>query len=104
MIGYFREPIKLVQIRVRNSANSGVCKFLASSDRCTKSEMSNNEGPPMDSTVRNRKKGCCGNYCDELSRKALQKKPISIDLGQLLRTQLNRCLRTVDLVGYGIGN
>uniref|UniRef100_A0A5K3EYR3 AA_permease_C domain-containing protein n=1 Tax=Mesocestoides corti TaxID=53468 RepID=A0A5K3EYR3_MESCO len=45
---------------------------------------------------------CCTNCCDEFGRKVLQKKPISIDLGQLLRTQLNRCLRTVDLIGYGI--
>uniref|UniRef100_A0A5K3F1J2 AA_permease_C domain-containing protein n=1 Tax=Mesocestoides corti TaxID=53468 RepID=A0A5K3F1J2_MESCO len=47
---------------------------------------------------------CCTNCCDEFGRKVLQKKPISIDLGQLLRTQLNRCLRTVDLIGYGIAS
>ncbi|VDN99141.1 unnamed protein product [Rodentolepis nana] len=66
--------------------------------------MSNNETLNMDSVVRKRRNGCCVNYCEELNRKVFQKKPISIDLGQLLRTQLNRCLRTVDLVGYGIAS
>ncbi|VDL60916.1 unnamed protein product [Hymenolepis diminuta] len=64
--------------------------------------MSNNGALNTDSKSKNRKRGCCGNYCEELNRKIFQKKPINIDLGQLLRTQLNRCLRTVDLVGYGI--
>ncbi|KAM3175542.1 hypothetical protein ACTXT7_008282 [Hymenolepis weldensis] len=64
--------------------------------------MSINGALNMDSKIKNRKRGCCGNYCEELNRKIFQKKPINIDLGQLLRTQLNRCLRTVDLVGYGI--
>nr|CUU98610.1 hypothetical transcript [Hymenolepis microstoma] len=66
--------------------------------------MSNNETLNMDSVVRKRRDGCCVNYCEELNRKVFQKKPISIDLGHLLRTQLNRCLRTVDLVGYGIAS
>ncbi|KAM7536972.1 hypothetical protein Aperf_G00000076116 [Anoplocephala perfoliata] len=66
--------------------------------------MSGDEALKTDSITRNRGQGCCGNYCKELDRKAFRKKPISIDLGQLLRTQLKRCLRTVDIVGYGIAS
>lgn len=64
--------------------------------------MTDTNGPPKNSLAKE-KKCCCDNYCRELSQKAFQKKPISIDLDNLLRTQLNRCLRTMDLIGYGIG-
>ncbi len=47
--------------------------------------------------------GCCSTYCHNLSEKSFQKKPISIDLGQLLKTKLKRCLTTLDLTAYGVG-
>ncbi|KAH9283915.1 Cationic amino acid transporter 2 [Echinococcus granulosus] len=67
--------------------------------------MTDTNGPQVTSTTKEKKcfpSTCCNDYCNELSLKAFQKKPISIDLDHLLRTQLNRCLRTMDLIGYGI--
>ncbi|VDQ02146.1 unnamed protein product [Trichobilharzia regenti] len=46
---------------------------------------------------------CCREYGDALVFGLFRKKQIGNDMKELLKTGLNRCLNTLDLTAYGLG-
>ncbi|KAK4473386.1 hypothetical protein MN116_002763 [Schistosoma mekongi] len=70
------------------------------SDRKSEIHMFN----PFDKQTSQRKKcECCEEYANAVTTGLFRKKEIGRDMKELMKTGLNRCLTTIDLIAYGLG-
>ncbi|KAH8849678.1 Cationic amino acid transporter 4 [Schistosoma japonicum] len=59
---------------------------------------------PLDKQISQHKKcECCEEYVSAVATGLFRKKEIGRDMKELMKTGLNRCLTTIDLIAYGLG-